>query len=152
MVHRKLKSLPSLRKHIRIDIKHLNRRLAIIILLPRMVQNPQRNVARSTSDVQTPQWTSSTWVKLAHEGVLPESVHSERHRVVHDVVLACDTTEDAPNEVFLNVGIYRSETEVGCRFRAGRAGAWTGVRSSTGTRARCRLLREVPCITTRAKN
>lgn len=53
VIHTPRKPLSSLIQHLLINIQHPNSRLPIPPFLPRMVQNPHRNIPRASRDVQT---------------------------------------------------------------------------------------------------
>ena len=74
------------------------------MLFPGPVQNAQCNITSSPRNINATRLNSNlgiSWVQTGYEIGFPESMHPQRHRVVHDIVLARNTREHALDEIFL---------------------------------------------------
>lgn len=79
-------------EHFRVDVQHLDRQLAISVLLPRVVEDPHGDVAGPACDVET--FQTSVRRQLVHVVVFPQPVYAEGHGIVHDIVRGRDRRED----------------------------------------------------------
>ena len=137
MVHRLLETIEARLQHLSVDIDDVDARLPVRVRLARVVEDAQRDVARPTGDVDATYGPPRARTQERDEGVLPKAVHSERHGVVHDVVLGRDRVEHAAHERLFRFFWDGAEAKVRCAAGAGgscigrilvRGGRWVAVR------------------------
>lgn len=97
MIHRLSEPLLSLLEHLLVDIQHDHAHIPIGVLQSSVVEDPLRDVSGSTSDVETlPSFlSSSSRIENRDERVLPQTMNTEGHGVVHHVVRRRDGGEDS---------------------------------------------------------
>lgn len=120
MIHRLLETSESLLQHLSVDINDVDARLTVRVRFARIVEDAQRDVARPARDVDAAYGPSRARTEERHEGILPEAVHAEGHRIVHDVVLGRDRVEHAPHEGLFRFFWDGAESKVRCAAGAGR--------------------------------
>lgn len=112
VVHRLLEALVALPQHLSVDVHDVHARLPVRVLLPRRVQYPECDVPSAARDVDAPQRPPRAGLEPGHELVLPQSMHTHGHGVVHEVVRARDAVEHIPHERLLRLLRDRLETKV----------------------------------------
>ena len=88
MVHGLGEALLSFLEHLRVDVEHGDARVPVSVLGTGVIEDAHRNVSRAACDVEALE--SASGVEFRDVVVLPESVDTKGHGVVHDIVRGRD--------------------------------------------------------------
>ncbi len=86
MIHCLFEPLEAFLQHLPIDVDDLHRRFSVVMLLSGVVENSERNVARSSGNINTLQRAFPSRPQSRHEIIFPETLDTKRARVIHEVV------------------------------------------------------------------
>ena len=100
----------ALLEHLPVDVDHVDARLAVAVGFACVVEDAQRDVARSARDVNAEKGSVRARAQERDEKVLPEAMHAERHGIVHEVVARRESSTPCTSAPLESSGTVRNQS------------------------------------------